>query len=405
MKTNKKNKILFIGSIDFPFNTANANFIRRLFESLFLNGREIEILLTKGAIDVNNQSNSKSKKFIFNGIKCKYCSFRNKQETFFLKFFEIFLGSLVSSLTLVKRIILNKVDLVIIYTGYPYFNLPIIFISRIFKIKMIKISVDWYTKEQVVTKSIYHLKWWLFHFEINYVDKLLQGIVVLNSKLRSHYKKIGFKDNSILLIPSIIDLEEFNVCNNLKSNDTIIGFCGAAPFLNGVDVLIYAFNLLLKEFQSIKLLIIGGSSGNDSDILALKNISNNLGISEHIEFAGRMPTHELVSRLAACEILTLPRKKNRFSESGFPTKLGEYFALKKAVVLSKVGDFPKYFIDKKEVVFCEPDNPQSLKEAISYLLINQYERKLIAEQGYNWAKSFIDKKLISKTFLSFIDKL
>ena len=52
---NKNYNIIFIGAIDFPFNTASSNLIRRLFTPLAEKGHRIELLLVRGALDQFNQ--------------------------------------------------------------------------------------------------------------------------------------------------------------------------------------------------------------------------------------------------------------------------------------------------------------------------------------------------------------
>ena len=62
-----------------------------------------------------------------------------------------------------------------------------------------------------------------------------------------------------------------------------------------------------------------------------------------------------------------PRRKGVLADSGFPTKIGEYFATKIPVISTKIGDLESYFENKKELIFSEPNNPNSIADAISYV--------------------------------------
>lgn len=394
-------KIIFIGAIDFPFNSSNSNLIRRLFSSLPKDNYNIEILLVRGKIENDNSKNNRFNKY--NEIKYQYCSFKRKPKYFILKLIEIIIGTLNSSLILIKRILTRNADIVFIYTGFPYINLPIVLISKLFNKKVIKISVDWYVKEQVVTKPYYIFKWLLFLFEIKILDKFLDGVIVLNKKLKEHYKRIKIKN--ILLVPTVIDLNEFNVIDSTVNEYITIGYCGAAPILNGVDVLINSFKLIHNEYPNTKLVIIGDTVGRDSELYKLKGIANKLNIQEQVEFTGRIPTLEVPKMLSKCDILVLPRKRSTFADHGFPTKLGEYFALKKLVILTKVGDFESYFKDGEEVIFCEPDDPISLSIALKKAICDKDNRKYIAMRGYNWALQNISSEIVSKKFIYFIENL
>lgn len=395
-------QILFIGSIDFPFNTANSNFIRRLFAPIVELGCFVELFLVRGAVDT--ASKKKRKRYnVYNGIKYRYCSFKSKPPNFFLKFVEIIIGMTVSSWLFFLRILQRKVDFVIIYTGYPYLNLPIVILAKIFKKKIVKISVDWYVKKQVVSKLYYLPKWWFFLIEIIYLDRLLNGVIVLNRKLQDHYKQIGVTNT--LLVPSVIDVQEFKHISTSKQGITTIGYCGAAPLLNGVDDLIYAFKKISIKYENVRLLIIGDKVGRGSELGLLKRIAKEQGVDSKIKFTGRISSVDVPTWLASCDILILPRKRSVFADFGFPTKLGEYFAMMKTVILTRVGDFEYYFKDGEQVVFCEPDNPNSIVKALDFVLEDKGRAKGIAKKGYSWVVENLDSRQTASRVISFLESL
>ncbi len=79
---------------------------------------------------------------------------------------------------------------------------------------------------------------------------------------------------------------------------------------------------------------------------------------------------------------SLDRKVKRYDR--FPTKLGEYFACKKPVVVTTVGDIPLYFTNKKDVILVEPDNIHSVAEGFKLLIRSEDLHTVLSENSYIW---------------------
>ena len=58
-----------------------------------------------------------------------------------------------------------------------------------------------------------------------------------------------------------------------------------------------------------------------------------------------MPREELFERLRTARVLALPRPAGSFSQAGLPTKVAEYLASGRPVVVTAVGDLPLYLRD------------------------------------------------------------
>lgn len=399
------NIIISIPSI-FPFNSSAANLIRNLSKGLMENGAEVKVHLLKGN-SVDNYKYYSKRINHYEGIKFSYCCFKKRPHNYFLKIFEDFVAPYVSATKIVNSKLANKVDCVIIYTGYLYNYLPIILICKLLKIKIIKYSVDWFDKGIIAPKWWLLPKWYLFLFQICYLDKKLDGIISISKFLNDHYLKLGFSKERLLIMPNLINIDFFFSTDKIvsKSNIIRIGYSGAAPILNGVDDLIKSFIILSREIGNLELLIIGDVATGESQLPILKKMVENEDIVSKVIFTGRVASSEVPQLISSCDILILARKKTKFADAGFPTKLGEYFATQKPVILSKIGDFPDYFSDKQEVIFCMPNNPESLAKSLRYVITNYEDAIQIGRNGCNWAKENLDYKINTKKIYKFIESL
>lgn len=77
----------------------------------------------------------------------------------------------------------------------------------------------------------------------------------------------------------------------------------------------------------------------------------------------------------------MTRNNTRFSNAGFPFKLGEYLATGNPVVTSQVSGIENYLVHKKSALFFEPGNVIELEKAISFLIENPSEAYLIGREG------------------------
>ena len=70
-----------------------------------------------------------------------------------------------------------------------------------------------------------------------------------------------------------------------------------------------------------------------SDIYEINTIIKNKNLNQkNIIFTGLINNDEVHSKLLTCSVLVNPRRKGLLADSGFPTKIGEYFTTKKPVI-------------------------------------------------------------------------
>ena len=143
---------------------------------------------------------------------------------------------------------------------------------------------------------------------------------------------------------------------------------------------------------------------NEKSIIpSLLKFCRKLGIEENIIFTGLVPLDEVRTWLNKCSILAITRPNIVQTVAGFPTKIGEYFACRKTVLSTRIGDVSQYFGDRKEIVFAEPDNPVSIAENIEWILNNPEAGRTIAENGYNRAMELLSYKVRVPAMLGFIN--
>jgi glycosyltransferase involved in cell wall biosynthesis len=390
-----RNIVVYTNS-DFPNGGAAENFVRQMVIGLHENGANIKVVRMRGTSYGGLNSTN---------IKCSNLFFRRRTANDFFKILEFFLIILATPFSLIFNKLKSQIDTAILYgIEYSYYCIPLFITAKLFKIKIFRIITDYYDTESIVPV------WWkqpkLFFYEMQFqrVDRLFDGIIVLSYYLKNIAIRNGVNDANILLIPHFIDINSFKSKCNYEvqwTSKTIIGFCGMPSVFNGILDLITAFGMVNEKYDNVILLIIGDPIESvKMQIEEKANASKN----HNIFYTGFLQKQDVKIQLNRCSVLVNPRKAGRFSEAGFPTKLGEYFATAKPVVSTTTGDIKNYFTNKKELVLVEPDKPESIADGIKFLIENNSIAKKIGKNGYYWATENLDYKKNSSKLLQFIEK-
>lgn len=387
-----KKNIAILTSSDFPYHGAPESFVRQMALGLSSNDMNVEVIRFWG----DRYSNIND-----TDIKCANYLFKKPFKNSFIKFLEVLLQVLYTPLFICYRKIIKKDQIIILYgLDRAYIVFPLTLFSRLFKLKIYRIITEIYPSYQ------YAYTWWrkpliLFNdWQIKYFDRYLNGVVVLSRMLQDLELRNNVKKEKLILIPHFIDLNFQSLINYQSDKQkTRIGFCGNPSVENGVLDLIKAYLKLYDLYhEKVELIIIGNITA-DIKIEINKYLTGN----EIIIFTGHLSKDEVAKELNLCDVLVNPRRAGILADSGFPTKIGEYFAAQKPVVATKVGDLQYYFSDKKELIFAEPNNPNSLYEALKFLISNKAVSTEIVNNGYAWARNNLDYIENSRRLISFIN--
>lgn len=213
--------------------------------------------------------------------------------------------------------------------------------------------------------------------------KYIEGFITCSSSLKDYYSGFCRLSCRFLISPVIVDIDEFH---KPAEKNKKISYCGDwGNHKDGVDILIEAFSLFYKKHSDYRLELIGGSTSDVEE--ALMQLSVNLGVDSSIDFVGRIPHEEMADHLLTASVLALARPNNKQAQGGFPSKVAEYLATGRPVVLTCVGDLPLYLTDYVNCFMSAPDSPNAFAEKLCEA-VESPNSDDIANKGYELAKTF-----------------
>ena len=213
-------------------------------------------------------------------------------------------------------------------------------------------------------------------------------VMCASNILSDNAKKIRKKKT--ITIPNGVDTKIFRPLNkaesrkrlNLPIDAKIISYIGSIQKIQGVDILITAFEELRQEVNGIKLLIVGRVGA-----VVRENFDFD---KEGIIYLGSLPQKEVVFAINASDVLVIPYPKNIFTEVMFaPYKIVEFMACNKPVVVTDAGEMHTHIKDKKMVA--KAGSVADLKEKIKYALKVKEVNSRNAAVKFEWKD--IAKKL------------
>jgi glycosyltransferase involved in cell wall biosynthesis len=394
-------KAILITSANFPFGGAGANYLRLFSIGLVEKGWDVKVLLLKGYM-YGKEGVKEKKSNMYGPIRYIHCGFINRPFNKFGKVVDNLLSAIMSCLYLVKE--MRKGTYVLIYSNDTHLHALCFLIAKISRHKIISFVPEGLETTNRKSSISSYLSWFSFYLNMKFLNFYSSKLVVFSSFLKNYYTRMGYKSDNILLIPNLLDLDFFEAGQVSDDHKTRfrIGYCGNPSHKDGIEDLFDAFRIISKTVTDIELMVIGDSENQNSVITNFKDVLRKENLIDNVIFTGLIPYAQIPGKLKTCDVLVLARPSGTQADAGFPTKLGEYFACKKPVVITKVGDMPVFFKDGIDALLAEPDNPASVASKILWVKEHKTKSDQIAQNGYLWAKKNLDYKIGTENFIWFL---
>jgi glycosyltransferase involved in cell wall biosynthesis len=242
-------------------------------------------------------------------------------------------------------------------------------------------------------------------FNERFTYKLLDGVIVISGFLQEFFAAHLSKTAKLLRVPILVDPGLFPQATEITEGAARkIIFCGQLEHESEVGELLKAFARLASEFSQWSVEIIGPTP-KPSTAAALQEMVVRFGLSGRVLFAGAVPRSEVPARLLAGDIMALPRASGTFSTAGFPTKLGEYLASGKPVVVTKTGEIPQYLQDRVNAFLTPPDDTEAFTNTMRYVLSHPEEAREVGRRGREVAAHYFDFQFHGARIAEFIRSL
>lgn len=167
-------------------------------------------------------------------------------------------------------------------------------------------------------------------------------VCTLSDAMRRDLVARGLAADRVAVIPNGVDVDLFSprprdaalaAQLGIAPQEIVVGYVSTLNAYEGVDGLLRALALLVRQGLAVRGLIVGDGPDHDR----LLGLAADLGIAGRVHFAGRVPHAQVLRYYALLDVFVVPRTDQRVSRLVPPLKPLEAMAMEKAVVVSGVG--------------------------------------------------------------------
>lgn len=232
-----------------------------------------------------------------------------------------------------------------------------------------------------------HLPWSNYFYKKQ--TKRVDGLFVISQKLKDYFISIGCQKDKVHIVNMVVDSNRFIGIEKQPVDHHYIAYCGnGSNSKDGVDNLIKAFKYVSEAFPHELLYIIGKKPPKESEN---SQLVESLGLTNHVIFTGVVSANDMPQLLKNADLLALCRPSSLQNEMGFPTKLGEYLLTGNPVVVTRVGDIPRFLKDGESAFMTDTTDIKGFGEKMIWALKRSdkskeigLKGKIVAEQNFNY---------------------
>jgi glycosyltransferase involved in cell wall biosynthesis len=213
-------------------------------------------------------------------------------------------------------------------------------------------------------------------------------VLAVSAPVRDYCLTRGAKPQRVHVCPNGVNLEAFHpgvppAQVDRFNDDPVIGFVGSLKRWHGLEDLLRAFRLVLREHAAARLLIVG-----DGPMRAwIEDQAGRLSLDDRIHVTGWVPYRDLPRLLNRMDVAVAPYPA--FDDFYFsPLKLFEYLAAGRAIVASSVGQVAEIIADGVNGLLAGPGNPQHLAHCLCRALDDRSLRKRLGRAARTTAKRY-----------------
>lgn len=142
-----------------------------------------------------------------------------------------------------------------------------------------------------------------------------------------------------------------------SEDDFVLLFFGYIRKYKGLDILLNAIPLLIKEIPNIKLLVVGESYDEFS---FYENLVSELDLTNYVKMENRFVANEEVGKYySVSDLVVLPYRSA--TQSGI---LNVAYGFNKPVLVTNVGGLAEFVDAKKTGIIVEPESPEAIANGI-----------------------------------------
>ncbi len=394
-KKNLNVVLLLTGGYGFPIGDAYTNRILAFARGFVENGCKVTLLII-----YPGRNNEAEVRGSMDGFEYVFCGGFKRPDNWLLRK-QVGIKGIVNMVREIMHIHRSvPIDGILTFSQNFSQNFPVYLWSRISNTVFVRENNEFPRK--VLRRGHSNLTWFDRLF-FSFVNRFYDGFIYISSALVDFNKPMLRISMPVEVVPIIVDTNRFIVPDTDRK--PWITYCGNLfGDKDGVPILIEAFSLIHQSFSDFRLVLIGNTS-NASEFGKLKHRTEELGIAKKVVFTGFVHRNEIPGLLQQSSLLVLARPDNIQARGGFPTKLGEYLASGRPVLVTATSDIPIYINHGANGYLAQPGSALDFAEKMTMILSDYTLAEKVGLEGKKLTETYFNNGWQSRRIINFIDQI
>ncbi|HEY3856217.1 MAG TPA: glycosyltransferase [Verrucomicrobiae bacterium] len=199
---------------------------------------------------------------------------------------------------------------------------------------------------------------------------------------------------------TVFDGDKYQSTSSGPDKPFTIMYHGLLVERHGLDLAVRALASLRDRMPRVKFEIYGEPTDYMDEVLSL---SKELGMGGTVEYKGLKPLNQIPSIISTIDLGIIPNRLNLFTEINFPTRIFEYLAMNKPVIVPRTTGIQDYFTDDS-MIFFRPGDIEDLAKQIEWAWAHPEDLRCVMEKGRDIYRQhlWVEEE---KRFMGIVDEL
>jgi glycosyltransferase involved in cell wall biosynthesis len=229
---------------------------------------------------------------------------------------------------------------------------------------------------------------WLLKKEESLSCLFSNRLICVNDIQRNKLLSRGIPAGKITVLmnvpdPKIFNLDQFSKEENQALNEFNLVYHGTIAHRLGVELILEALHILRKKIPNIRLSLWGNKEEGQR---ILGSHIKDLNLNGQVVINEAIPADQLPGKLIKMDLGIIGNRNNKATELMLPVKMMEYIALKIPVVAPRTKAICHHFAEDM-ISYYEPENVESMADAIYNMYVNPDIRQKKAEKAYEFLQT------------------
>lgn len=185
-----------------------------------------------------------------------------------------------------------------------------------------------------------------------------------------------------------------------STGEFLVCYIGTMGMAHGLETLLQSAKRLRTEQPSVHFLLIGEGAEKERirEIVRSERLTN-------VTILDQQPREQIPSFISACDAALVLLKKTDVFKTVIPTKLLEFMACERAVILGVDGQARKLVEEARAGIVIEPEDSDALSRAVLQLYADPMRREILGQNGREYVVRYCSRRSTAERYIEVLSNI